>query len=91
MKWLEEYQIEKIVEEMRERHHERAAAGGETLEIDVGPGGVRVVVDGVDVGQPETIKLAGVARPIDNPTALLLVFNRRPSDDELRAIHERLR
>lgn len=36
-------------------------------------------------------RLWGVSRVADNEQAVLLSFDRRPTDDELRDIHERLR
>lgn len=89
MKWLEEHQIEAIVESMREAHFEGRAGA---VSVEIGPEGIRAIADGREIRPAEeALRLAGVARPIDNPQSLLLVFNRRPSDDELRAIHERLR
>lgn len=37
------------------------------------------------------MKSIGVSRMFDNEKAVLVSFDRRPTDDELRAIHERLR
>jgi hypothetical protein len=37
------------------------------------------------------LRLWGVSRVADNEQALMLSFDRSPTDDELRAIHERFR
>jgi hypothetical protein len=37
------------------------------------------------------LRLWGVSRVADNEQALLLSFDRRPTDDELRALHERFK
>ncbi|EKS26714.1 hypothetical protein [Afipia felis] len=37
------------------------------------------------------LEIIGVGRMFDNEKALLLICNRKPTDDELRAIHDLLR
>lgn len=37
------------------------------------------------------LRALGVARMADNECAILVCFNRAPSDDELRALHDALR
>lgn len=37
------------------------------------------------------LQLRGVFRPIDSPKSLQFVFNRQPTDDELRALHDHMR
>lgn len=39
----------------------------------------------------EHLRAVGVARDPDNPQMLFLAFNRPPSDDEMRAVHDFLR
>ena len=36
------------------------------------------------------IRVVGVGRMFDNDKALLLMFGRKPTDDELRIIHDRI-
>ncbi len=40
--------------------------------------------------QLESLKAIGVNRMGDNPQAILVHFNREPTDDELRALHDAL-
>ena len=37
------------------------------------------------------IKVLGVSRDVDNERVLVIVFNQRPSDDEMRYLHEAVR
>lgn len=39
---------------------------------------------------PNPLKVSGVGRMWDNEKALLLILDRKPTDDELRAIHNQL-
>ncbi len=41
--------------------------------------------------QGEALRAVGVSRVADNDGVALVFFNRRPSDDELRALHDSLR
>lgn len=39
----------------------------------------------------EVLKVRGVGRVADEPRALLVLLSERPTDDELRSMHEHLR
>lgn len=61
MKWLEEHQIEAIVESMREAHFEGRAGA---VSVEIGPEGIRAIADGREIRPAEEpLILAGVARP----------------------------
>jgi hypothetical protein len=44
-----------------------------------------------DYWKRDDLRPQGVSRLKDNPYALLVSFNRAPTDDELRSIHDYLR
>ena len=52
------------------------------------------ILDGILQGPfadgPDPLRAYGVTRMADNQQAVLVVFHRRPTDDELRSIHELL-
>jgi hypothetical protein len=43
------------------------------------------------ISLPSNPKVRGVSRMGDNPKALLVCFDREPSDDDIRALHEALK
>lgn len=45
----------------------------------------------VKIDPPPFPRASGISRVADNERALLVSFARRPSDDEMRAIHARLK
>ena len=53
------------------------------------------ILDGIFQGpfddpDRESLRVFGVTRMADNEQAVLIVFQRRPTDDELRSLHESL-
>ncbi len=41
--------------------------------------------------EPEPLKCLGTSRVMDNSKALLVAFNRRPTDGDLRALDDKLK
>lgn len=55
-------------------------------------GGIVERLDAAIEAQAEiSVNVMGVGRMFDNERALLVVFKGKPTDDDIRAVHERLR
>jgi hypothetical protein len=47
--------------------------------------------DSADTGEAHYLKARGVGRMFDNEKAVLVMFDRKLTDDELRSLHDQIR